>query len=109
MVDEPESLCFSTEDMLSNKGDYSKSEPIYGLKRISYNIYKEPVTDDGTKKSLRGLIGVFEDANGYGVLFAKEQCTWEEESQGLLQVIYEDGKFFNQTTLTEVRQKLEKL
>lgn len=28
-VDEPDSLSFSTEEMLSNKGRYSKCEPIY--------------------------------------------------------------------------------
>ena len=31
-------------------------------------------------------------------------CTPELENSGLLQVIYEDGKFYNQTTLTEVRE-----
>ena len=28
--------------------------------------------------------------------------------KGLLQVIYEDGKFFNTTTLSEVRERLSK-
>jgi hypothetical protein len=37
----------------------------------------------------------------------KEECTIEEESQGILQVIYEDGNFYNQTTLTEIREKLK--
>ena len=41
--------------------------------------------------------------------FKKQECTPEEENQGLLQVIYEDGKFFNQTTLTEIREKLSKI
>jgi hypothetical protein len=34
----------------------------------------------------------------------KDQCTWEEEAQGLLQVIFEDGNFYNQTTLTKIRE-----
>lgn len=29
MVDEPESLGFTTEDMLANVGNYTKCEPIY--------------------------------------------------------------------------------
>jgi len=65
-----------------------------------YDIYKDPITDDGTKKSLKGLLRVNED------LSVKQQCTEQEESEGLLQVIYQDGKFFNQTTLTEIREKL---
>lgn len=38
----------------------------------------------------------------------KTECIPEEENQGLLQVIYQDGKFYNQTTLTEIREKLKK-
>lgn len=68
-----------------------------------YDIYKDPVTDDGTKKSLKGLIQVTEN---YEV---KTQCTHEEESKGMLQVIYEDGKFFNETTLEQVRERIKQL
>lgn len=69
-------------------------------KKTGYNIYKDPVTDDGTKKSLKGLICVTED---HEVL---TQCTWEQESQGILQTIYEDGQFHNQTTLKQIRERL---
>lgn len=65
-----------------------------------YDIYKDPITDDGTKKSLKGLIQVTEN---YEV---KTQCTHEEESKGMLQIIYEDGKFFNETTLEQIREKI---
>jgi nicotinamide phosphoribosyltransferase len=71
--------------------------------KVGYDIYKDPVTDDGTKKSLKGLICVTED---HEVL---TQCTWEQESQGILQTIYENGQFHNQITLTEVRERLNKL
>jgi nicotinamide phosphoribosyltransferase len=95
------------------------------FKKQSYNIYKDPVTDDGTKRSLKGLISVIkhsdEDIREYckekqcdimgclGIckeLLVKEECTPEEENQGLLQVIYEDGHFHNQTTLTKIREKI---
>jgi nicotinamide phosphoribosyltransferase len=66
-----------------------------------YDIYKDPITDDGTKKSLKGLIQVTEN---YEV---KTQCTHEEESKGMLQVIYEDGKFYNETTLEQIRERLK--
>lgn len=67
-------------------------------------IFKDPITDDGTKKSARGLLMVYIDDKGEYRL--KDQCTWEEEATGELQVIFEDGKFFNETTLTEIRERI---
>lgn len=78
-----------------------ESEAYY--KKTGYDIYKDPVTDDGTKKSLKGLICVTED---HEVL---TQCTWEQEAQGILQTIYEDGNFKNEISLTQVREKLNNL
>lgn len=70
---------------------------------VGYDIYKDPATDDGTKKSLKGLIKVNDD------LSVKTQCTAEEEKEGMLQVIYENGKFYNETTLEQVREKINSL
>jgi nicotinamide phosphoribosyltransferase len=75
--------------------------PVY--KKVGYDIYKDPVTDDGTKKSLKGLICVTEN---HEVL---TQCTPEQESQGILHTIYENGHFFNQVTLTQIRERLKQL
>lgn len=61
-------------------------------------------TDSGIKKSAKGLLMVYEED---GVIKLKDQCTWEEEGQGLLKVIFEDGKFYNTTTLTEIRELLD--
>lgn len=72
--------------------------------RTAYDIYKDPVTDSGkTKKSLKGLIMVDEN------LEVHTQCTWEQEDTGLLHKIYENGRFYNQTTLAQVRERIEKL
>lgn len=87
----------TTEELEFEQGPYK-------IKK-TYNIYKDPVTDDGTKKSLKGLLAVMDD--GLGNYYVKQECTPEEESKGLLQVIYEDGKFYNQTTLTEIRERLQ--
>jgi nicotinamide phosphoribosyltransferase len=73
----------------------------------SYNIYKDPITDDGTKKSLKGRIAVF-DSTGNGDYFAQEECTDDLEASGELQTIYEDGRFSNITTLTEIRERINK-
>lgn len=70
----------------------------------SYNIYKDPITDDGTKKSLKGLLHVNYD--DYLEIACYTEQTPEFEKSGLLQIIYEDGKFYNFTTLEEIRKRL---
>jgi len=73
----------------------------------SYNIYKDPITDDGNKRSLKGLLSVI---NSEGKYYVKEECTPEEEADtkyNELQVIYENGNFYNTTTLEKVRNRLK--
>jgi nicotinamide phosphoribosyltransferase len=88
-----------------HEDDISYGEPAEHVRK-EYNIYKDPVTDDGMKKSLKGLLAVHKRMDDLSI-WCKQECTHEEESQGLLQVIYEDGKFFNQTSLTEIRERLK--
>jgi nicotinamide phosphoribosyltransferase len=80
-------------------------QPIY--KYTGFNIFKDPVTDDGTKKSLKGMVAVFEDENGDH--YVKTECTHEEEETGLLQLIYENGKLYNLVSLNEIRSKVKDL
>jgi nicotinamide phosphoribosyltransferase len=77
----------------------------YGVRTVGREIFKDPVTDDGTKKSATGLLWVDKDVDGNYILFDK--VTWEGESRGYLKTIYEDGKFYNQTTLTQIRERLK--
>lgn len=76
-------------------------------KKTSYNIYKDPVTDDGTKKSLKGLLCVTRNENEEYVVLTEQSV--EDENRGDLQVIYENGKFYNQTTLEEIRNRLNNI
>jgi nicotinamide phosphoribosyltransferase len=66
-------------------------------------IFKNPVTDDGTKKSATGLLCVEEHDGEIGLYDKVSKAT---ENTGLLQTIYLNGQFENQTTLTEIRSKL---
>jgi nicotinamide phosphoribosyltransferase len=67
-------------------------------------IFKNPITDDGTKKSATGLLHVTKhNENGYMLV---DKVSWENEANGELQTIYLNGQFENQTTLTEIRSKL---
>jgi len=70
-------------------------------------IFKDPITDDGTKKSKKGLLSVgIEGEPGHENIFVIDQCTWEQEKQGLLTTVFKDGQLVKQTTLDEIRQRL---
>ena len=68
-------------------------------------IFKDPITDDGTKKSAKGLLYVQKnEMNGDYELW--DMVSSETERIGELKTIFKDGKFYNETTLTEVRERL---
>jgi nicotinamide phosphoribosyltransferase len=68
-------------------------------------IFKDPITDDGTKKSATGLLHVTRhNENNYMLV---DKVSWEVEANGELQTIYKDGQFQNETTLTEIRKRLQ--
>lgn len=67
-------------------------------------LCKEPKTDS-SKKSARGFLQVnFDKVADKFVL--TDNCTLEEEQEGLLQPVFCDGLFYNEITLTELRKKL---
>lgn len=72
----------------------------------AYDIYKDPITDDGTKKSLKGLLQVVMEGDEY---FVNTQCTPEQEEASVLQTIYEEGRFCNEVSLDEIRKKIDSL
>jgi nicotinamide phosphoribosyltransferase len=63
-------------------------------------ICKEPKTDLG-KKSAKGLLRV-ERVDGKLVQY--DQQTREQEQQGLLEVVFEDGVIVKETSLAEIRK-----
>jgi nicotinamide phosphoribosyltransferase len=67
------------------------------------SIFKDPVTDDGAKKSARGLLRVDKTANGFVLL---DEQTPEGEAGGALAVVFDDGKLTVDVTLDEVRERL---
>lgn len=69
-------------------------------------IFKDPITDDGTKKSATGLLCVEKLPDGRIGLYDK--VSWNTENTGILQSIYRDGYFLNPTTLSEIRSILDK-
>jgi nicotinamide phosphoribosyltransferase len=67
-------------------------------------IFKDPITDDGTKKSATGLLSVHSHDGEYVLI---DHCTWEGEKIGSLQAIYMNGEFHNTVTLAEIRETLK--
>lgn len=67
-------------------------------------IFKDPVTDDGTKKSLKGLLRI-RVANGkYDVI---EQQTWAGENASLLETVFLNGKLIREQGLEEIRARIK--
>ena len=66
-------------------------------------IYKDPITDDGTKKSAKGLIKI-ELQNGRYQLV--DQVSWKEEQQGELKDVFRDGKLVFDATLADIRKQV---
>ncbi len=67
-------------------------------------IYKNPKTDDGTKKSAKGLTAVFKDEKGE--FYLKDQATWDELLNCELIPVFKDGVLLKDWTLAEVRANL---
>lgn len=67
-------------------------------------IFKDPVTDNGTKKSARGLLCVVKGEDCRPTLV--QDVTEEEEKTGLLRTVFLDGKLMVDDTLAQIRERL---
>lgn len=69
------------------------------------NIFKSPKTDDGTKRSAKGLLAVH-DHNGK--LELKDECDKKQVDEGLLELVFENGKLMKDQSLSEIRARINK-
>lgn len=67
------------------------------------DIFKNPKTDSGFKKSAKGLLMVYDDN---GTIKLKDQCSGSEEDSGLLLTVFENGKLVKETSLCDIRARL---
>ena len=67
------------------------------------DIFKNPKTDSGSKKSAKGLLCV-EKEKGEFVLY--EEQSEEQEKLGQLETVFLDGKIVNRTSLSSVRMRI---
>jgi nicotinamide phosphoribosyltransferase len=72
-------------------------------------LFKDPKTDDGTKKSQRGRVIVFD--NGDGIEF-QDGLNLESEGEvlgaigNLLETVFKNGKLYRDESLSEIRARL---
>ena len=67
-------------------------------------IFKDPKTDNGTKKSAKGLMKVIKnEANQYEL---QDDVTWQQAAEGELKTVFRDGTLMVDWTLGEVRGNL---
>lgn len=83
----------------------------YALKAIyaevggeAVDIYKDPATDDGTKKSAKGMVRVEREGDRF-VLY--EQQTPEQAAGGALVPVFRNGELLQRQSLADIRARLQ--
>jgi nicotinamide phosphoribosyltransferase len=70
---------------------------------VGYELFKDPITDNGMKKSAKGLLRIEKEGDNF-VLY--DQQTPEQEQQGELKTVFKDGKLVKEFTFKEIRDRL---
>lgn len=70
---------------------------------VPREIFKDPLTDNGSKKSAKGLLCVHKVKDNY---ILEDQVTAEQESGGHLELVFENGLLVRDVTLAQVRETL---
>lgn len=72
-------------------------------------IFKDPITDSGMKKSAKGLTVVYKDEKGE--YYLKDQATLEEvqSDENELKVRFRNGELLNQVTFDEIRKNVNSI
>jgi len=72
---------------------------------VGKEIFKDPKTDNGLKKSAKGLTAVYETENGFEM---KDQATWNNVYNCAFVPVFCDGILMKDWTLAEIRARLAK-
>lgn len=74
---------------------------------VEKQIFKNPKTDDGTKKSQKGKVYVYKENDQ--IKFSDGHDLNSVMENDLLQTVYKDGEFINQVTFSEIRDRLKNI
>ena len=101
---------YNTRDTfgMAIKATYCEALSTDGTKYFEIPIFKDPITDDGTKKSARGLLRVDEVPveGGKTTFVLRDNVSWEEEAGGALVTVFDDGVLVKEYSLQEIRDRL---
>lgn len=70
------------------------------------DLIKDPITDNGTKKSATGRLAVLPQMDGQ--LYLVEKATPEQEAQSLLEPVWRNGEFIRTQSFNDVRETLKR-
>lgn len=75
------------------------------------DIFKDPITDGGYKKSHRGLLAVdwlpeTLSKTGESILEVQQEATWQDVKNCAFKLRYRNGEIFNSPTLEEMRKRV---
>ncbi len=71
---------------------------------VGHDLFKDPITDDGEKRSAKGRLAVLSD--DHGEMSLVQQATSEEEARSLLRPVWRDGRFERTQSFAEIRATL---
>ena len=71
---------------------------------VGHDLMKDPVTDDGVKRSATGRLAVVRDGDGELALI--QRATPEQEAASLLRPVWQDGAPLRTQSFAEVRAVL---
>ncbi|TCM67551.1 nicotinamide phosphoribosyltransferase [Acinetobacter calcoaceticus] len=71
---------------------------------VGRELFKDPITDSGVKKSAKGLLRVEKSAAGFELF---DQQTATQEQSGELKTVFENGQLIRSCSLEQIRQRLD--
>lgn len=69
-------------------------------------LFKDPITDSGTKKSARGRLVVVEEEGALRLIDGLTLAQQAGRASNLLQPVWRDGRFLKRQTLAEIRARV---
>lgn len=106
---------FASGNMVFGVGSYTyqfTTRDVYGfamkatwvmINGVGLDIFKDPITDSGMKKSAKGRLAVVLDDKGELSLI--NQATPEQEAASLLRTVWEDGRFLVAEPFSVIRER----
>lgn len=82
---------------------YAMKSTLTVCKGKEIQIFKDPVTDDGVKKSAKGRVAV---QRHFGQLIYKDELSLNDNIPCLLEPVFKNGVLLKEETLSEIRERL---